>query len=293
MALAEHRHFGRAAAACLITQSALSASLKELESLLDAALIERTKRSVMVTPLGADAVARARAILRHVDDLVEAAGRGGAPLSGTLRLGVISTIGPFLLPRVLPAIRRAHPDLALYLREDQTAALLDRLAKGDLDVLLLAYPYDHPKVEHMIFAVDPFLVAMPLDHPLGLREHIDQRALGAETLLLLEDGHCLRDQALAACDLQEADRGGGFQATSLHTLVQMVEGGLGLTLLPKMAVDAGIIRGTRLTVRPLVGSKSRNIGLAWRESSSRAAEFALLAAFFRDELGTPISGAKT
>lgn len=290
VAVAEHRHFGRAARACLVTQSAMSASIKELELLLDACLIERTKRSVMATSLGRDMVARARLILRDVDDLVDAAGGGGEPLSGALRLGVIPTIGPFLLPRALPALRGAHPDLSLYLREDQTAALLDRLARGDLDALLLAFPYGCGKVETMIFADDPFLVAMPLGHPLAARKHVDQRALAGETLLLLEEGHCLRDQALAACDLEDADRAGAFQATSLHTLVQMVDNGLGLTLLPKMAVDAGITRGTRVTVRSLAGSVSREIGLVWRSSSSRGDEFALLGGFFRNELGTPITG---
>ena len=291
VALAEHRHFGRAAAACLVTQSALSASLKALEAVLDASLIERSKRSVMVTPLGRDMVARASLILRHVDDLVDAAG-GVEPLCGELRLGVIPTIGPFLLPRVLPALRDAHPELSLYLREDQTAALLDRLASGDLDAMLLAFPYPCGKVETMIFADDPFLVAMPLGHPLAAHERIDQRALADETLLLLEDGHCLRDQAIAACNLEGAEKAGAFQATSLHTLVQMVDNRLGLTLLPKMAVDAGITRGTRVTVRSLAGSVSREIGLVWRGSSSRGPEFALLGGFFRDELGTPITGVK-
>jgi LysR family hydrogen peroxide-inducible transcriptional activator len=290
VALAEHCHFGRAAAACLVTQSALSASLAALEALLDAALIERTKRSVLVTPLGRDMVARAALILSDVDDLVDAAGSSGEPLKGTLRLGVIPTIGPFLLPRVLPALRDAHPDLALYLREDQTAALLDRLAGGDLDLVLLAFPYGAAKIESMIFADDPFLLALPLGHPLAARDAIDQRALAPETLLLLEEGHCLRDQALGACKRDGAEMAGAFQATSLHTLVQMVDNGLGLTLLPKMAVDAGIIRGTRVTVRSLAGSPSRRIGLAWRATSSRAREFALLGAFFRDELATPVTG---
>jgi LysR family hydrogen peroxide-inducible transcriptional activator len=290
VALVEHRHFGRAAAACLVTQSALSASLKELESVLDTSLIERTKRSVVVTPLGRDLVARARLILSDLDDLVDAAGSGGEPLSGAIRLGVIPTIGPFLLPRVLPTLRDTHPDLALYLREDQTAALLDRLAGGDLDVLLLAFPYPPAKIESMIFADDPFLLAMPLGHPLAARDTIDQHSLAQETLLMLEEGHCLRDQTLGACNLEAAEQAGAFQATSLHTLVQMVDNGLGLTLLPKMAVDAGIIRGTRVTVRSLAGSPSRQIGLAWRATSSRTQEFALLGEFFRDELGTPLTG---
>ncbi len=289
VALAEHRHFGRAAQASFVTQSTLSASIKELEALLGATLIERTKRRVLVTPLGAAVAARARAVLRDVEDLVDAVGATGEPLSGPLRLGVIPTIGPFLLPRVLPALRAAHPALALYLREDQTAPLLDRLAAGDLDALLLAFPWRDERVETSVFADDPFWVAFPRDHPFAARESIDQAALAGETLLLLEEGHCLRDHALDACGLDLGVLAGGFQATSLQTLVQMVDNGLGLTLLPKMAVDGGIVRGTRVAVRPLADAAvARRIGLAWRRSSYRVADFTLLGGFFRDELATPL-----
>ncbi len=289
VAVADRRHFGRAAQACFVTQSTLSASIKELETVLGATLIERTKRSVMVTPLGREVVARARAVLREVEDLVDAVGAAGEPLSGPLRLGVIPTIGPFLLPRVLPALREAHPALRLYLREEQTAPLLERLAAGDLDVLLLAFPYRSGKVATFIFADDPFWVAFPREHAFAGRERIEPADLAGETLLLLEEGHCLRDHALNVCELDGAERAGEFQATSLATLVQMVDNGLGLTLLPKMAIDAGITRGTKLAVRPLAAEAvSRQIGLAWRKSSSREREFTLLGGFFRDELATPI-----
>ena len=289
VALAEHRHFGRAAQASFITQSTLSASIKQLEDLLGATLVERTKRRVLVTPLGAAVATRARAVLRDVEDLVDAVGATGEPLSGALRLGVIPTIGPFLLPRVLPALRAAHPALALYLREDQTAALLDRLAAGDLDAVLLAFPWRDGRVETRVFADDPFWVAFPRDHRFAAREHIDQAALAGETLLLLEEGHCLRDHALDACGLDAGALAGGFRATSLATLVQMVDNGLGLTLLPKMAVDAGVVRGTRVAVRPLAGAAAaRRIGLAWRRSSYRVADFTRLGDFFRDELATPL-----
>ncbi len=290
VAVAERRHFGRAAEACFVTQSTLSASIKELETLLGASLIERTKRSVMPTPLGRDIVARARAILRDLGDLVEAAGGSGEPLAGPLRLGVIPTIGPYLLPRALPALRAAYPALRLYLREEQTAPLLERLAAGDLDVLLLAFPYRSGKVATFVFADDPFWVAFPRDHAFSERERIEPADLAGETLLLLEEGHCLRDHALSVCERDGAERAGEFQATSLATLVQMVDNGLGLTLLPKMAIDAGATRGTGLAVRPLAAEAvSRQIGLAWRKSSSRAPEFALLGGFFRDELATPLA----
>lgn len=293
-AVADHCHFGRAAQACFVTQSTLSASIKDLETLLGAVLIERTRRSVMLTPLGHDVVARARAVLRDVGDLVDAASGSGEPLAGPLRLGVIPTIGPFLLPRVLPALRASHPALRLYLREERTAALLERLAAGDLDLLLLAFPYRSDKVETFIFADDPFWVAFPRGHRFREREQVGRAELGGENLLLLEEGHCLRDHALSACDLEGAERSDEFQATSLQTLVQMVDNGLGLTLLPKMAVDAGITRGTKVSVRPLAArTASRQIGLAWRKSSSRAQEFALLGGYFRDELATPIAPSRT
>ena len=288
-AVADQRHFGRAARACFVTQSTLSASIKTLEAALGAVLVERTKRSVMMTPLGEDVVARARAILAEVDDLVDLVGASGEPLSGSLRLGVIPTIGPYLLPRVLPALREAHPDLRLYLREDRTGALLERLAAGDLDALLLAFPTPVRRVAAFVFADDPFWVAFPREHPLARCERVAPADLDEEPLLLLEEGHCLRGHALAACDPGGRREASGFQATSLATLVQMVDNGLGLTLLPKMAVDAGITRGTRLAVRPLADpAGGRKIGLAWRDSSARGEEFTLLATFFRDELATPL-----
>jgi LysR family hydrogen peroxide-inducible transcriptional activator len=289
VALAGHGHFGRAAEACFVTQSTLSASIKALETVLGGTLFERTKRSVVITPLGATVLAHARTVLREAEDLIDAVGAAGEPLNGPLRLGVIPTISPFLLPRVSPTLRAAHPDLELYLREDQTAPLLERLAAGDLDALLLAFPYNDNRVETLIFADDPFWLAMPAGHSTAEHEHIAAAELSGETLLLLEEGHCLRDHVLGNGEIDAVNRVGAFQATSLQTLVQMVANGLGLTLLPKMAVDAGITRGTSVVTRPLAGrAVGRQIGLAWRRTSSRAADFTLLASFFRDELATPL-----
>lgn len=290
VAVAEYGHFGRAAESCFVTQSTLSASIKELESVLGSILIERTKRSVKMNPLGEKVATRACQVLREVEDIVDLVAAAGEPLAGDLRLGVIPTVGPYLVPRVMPMLRDAYPSLRLYLREDQTSRLLERLAAGDLDVVLLALPYRTEGMETLVIADDLFFVACPGGHPFEELERVTPGDLIGEDLLLLEEGHCLRDHALSACHLEPGHgRKDEFQATSLHTLVQMVDSGLGLTLLPKMAIDAGVLQGTRIVVRPLIGpDASRRIGLAWRRSSSRAQEFALLGDLFKDELGTPV-----
>lgn len=275
VALAEHRHFGRAAEACFATQSTLSAGLQELETLLGVTLVERTKRRVMPTPLGEEVVARARVVLRGAEEISELAQASRLPLSAALRLGVIPTIGPYLLPQTLPRLRRAYPSLRLYLREDQTARLLERLAGGDLDLVLLALPYA-AEVETLALFDDPFLLACPPDHPLAARQAVSGADLEDSGLLLLEEGHCLSQHALAACHLPAPARGEGMLATSLGTLVQMVANGLGVTLLPRMAVAGGVLAGTDLVTRPLADAASRTVGLAWRPSSPRKDEFRLL-----------------
>ncbi len=286
VAIADHGHFNAAAEATLVTQSTVSASIKELEALLGATLLERTKRTVRLTALGEEVTTRARAILRDAGDLVDLAEAAGEPLTGALRLGVIPTIAPFLLPRVLPAVRRAFPELKLYLREDKSANLVESLTGGDLDLLVLAFPFPTPQLETHIFAEDPFWLAAPRGHRLGQKERISARDLKTENLLLLEEGNCLRDHILAAGAAVSAS---DYEVTSLHTMIQMADNGLGLTILPKMAIDAGLVRGTRLEVRPLDGRHaSRTIGFAWRKSSPRTADFALLSDFFRDELATPL-----
>ncbi|MBF0394439.1 MAG: hydrogen peroxide-inducible genes activator [Alphaproteobacteria bacterium] len=274
VALADHRHFGKAAESCFATQSTLSAGLQELETLLGAILVERTKRRVMPTPLGEEVVARARALLRGAEDLVEAVEMARQPLTGALRLGIIPTIAPYLLPGVLPGLRAAHPRLRLMLREDLTMRLLDGLGGGALDAVLIALPWPAEGLETLELAEDPFLFACAPDHPLAAKDSVTSADLAATELLLLEDGHCLREHALSACRLPSA--AGRAMGTSLNTLVQMVANGLGVTLLPKLAVDGGVLRGTDLVTRPLAEPASRRIGLAWRRSSPRAAEFALL-----------------
>jgi len=294
IAVATHGHFGRAAQACFLTQSSLSASIKELETILGETLIERTRRTVMMTPLGLETVKRARDVLRDVEDIAELVSAAGAPLSGSLRMGVIPTIAPFLLPRVLPTLRQDFPELKLYLSEKQSAPLLDDLAAGELDLLLLAFPYPTEKLKTLVFADDPFWVAYPKGRLPAHKERLSGHDLKGETLLLLGAGNCLRDHALSACGLVAQHHKAEFQATSLHTLVQMVDNGLGVTLLPKMAIDAGIARSTGVQLRPIEGSGlGRQIGLTWRASSPRAEEFTMLANFFRDELATPLSPRRT
>jgi LysR family hydrogen peroxide-inducible transcriptional activator len=281
VALAESRHFGRAALTCAVTQSTLSAGLLALERQLNCHILDRAAgRHVVFTPLGLELVERARTALTSLEAVTEAATASREPMAGPLRLGVIPTVGPFLLPTLMPALRAAFPRLRLYLREDTTANLVDRLTANRLDLLLLATPCDCGGAETVPVARDAFVIAVPPNHRLAAEEQITISALAAERLLLLEDGHCLRDQALAVCGLLAGDRGDqdGFAATSLHTLVQMVASGLGVTLLPKLAVAAGITEGTNLVLRPLAGAGAwRTLGLAWRPNAPRSADYRALA----------------
>ncbi|WP_051341068.1 hydrogen peroxide-inducible genes activator [Azospirillum halopraeferens] len=285
VAVVDRCHFGRAAEACHVSQSTLSAGIQELEELLGTPLLERTKRSVMPTPLGREIAARARDLLKAAEDLVDIARATEDPMAGPLHLGVIPTIGPFLVPRLMPALRDAFPDLKLFLREDQTARLLDRLDSGELDAALLALPYPSGDVESVDIAVDRFWVVCPPGHRLCRKPAADPADVAVDDLLLLEDGHCLRDHALAACDLEAGRRNSAFQGTSLHTLVQMVANGLGVTLLPQMALDTGILRGLDLAVRPLSGARPyRRIGLVWRRTSGRKETFRRLADALKAEM---------
>lgn len=277
-ALHDHGHFGRAADACHVTQSTLSASIKELECVLQVTLVDRSKRRVVLTPVGVETVERARRIVKEVEDLVNFTTASRDPLSGTLRMGTIPTVGPFLLPRVLPSLREAYNNLKLYLVEDLTDRLIDSLHRGELDVVLLALPYDCGAVETVILFEDPFVVGLPRTHALAEEGPVKLQRLWCEDLLLLKDGHCLRDHALKACRLADRRQTQGFEATSLATLVQMVDNGLGTTLLPTLAVDAGLLRGTNIVARPLLSDESaRKIGLIWRRGTGRREEFRLLA----------------
>ena len=261
-----------------MTQSTLSASIEELEGVLETALVDRSERRVVFTPIGIETVERARKIVKEAEDLVGFTTASREPLSGMLRMGTIPTIGPFLLPRVLPSLREAYSRLRLYLVEDLTERLIQSLHRGELDVVLLALPYDCGAVETVTLFEDPFVVGLPREHLLAKEARVKPERLWHEDLLLLKDGHCLRDRALAVCRLADRRLTEGFEATSLPTLVQMVDNGLGTTLLPRLAVDAGLLQGTNLVTRPLLShDMARKIGLVWRRGTGRRNEFRLLA----------------
>ncbi len=286
--LNEHKSFNAAAEAAFVSQPALSSGIAELEKILGARLVDRSRGQVILTAVGEDVLKRSEDILARTEDLVEAARGANRPLSGRFRLGVIPTIAPFLLPKALLDLRRDFPQLRLFLREDQTARLIAALKAGALDAAVIALPYDLAGLDHAFVARDEIVAATPCDHPLARQVRIAPEDLKDEELILLEDGHCLRDHALAACTWSSAsgaaeslatyNSGGGFAATSLNTLVQMVGSGLGVSLLPAMAVDSGLVRDGEVTVRPLKSDRAfRDIVVVWRAGSSRAPEAKLLA----------------
>ncbi|HET6492906.1 MAG TPA: hydrogen peroxide-inducible genes activator [Burkholderiales bacterium] len=275
-ALAERRNFRQAAEACFVTQSTLSAGIKELEATLGTQLVERTTRATRLTAAGEEVVARARAIIAATEDLARFAKGVREPFSGPLRLGVIPTIAPFLLPAVLPALRKRYPALKLFLREDLTANLLERLRSATLDLALIALPYDTGELEVQPLFKDVFWYVAREDDPLAAAKTIAVRQLKPETVLLLEEGHCLRDHAIQACGRREASA--MLEATSLTTLLQMVEGGMGVTLLPEMTLRSGILNGTGLVARPFATEvPSRTIALAMRREGSFRREARLFA----------------
>ena len=278
VALHEHNHFGRAAEASFVSQSTLSAGIRELETLLGVTLVERSRRVVRFTPLGEQVVAKAHRLLREAEELSDLVQASGKPLSGELRMSVIPTIAPFMLPKILPRLRKERPQLKLLLREETSGDAVESLHHGRADCVLLALPFATGEVESETIAQDELLVAFPKDDPRDPPEIVSPASIDEGRLLLLEDGHCLRDHALAACNRPELRDNATMIGTSLHTLVQMVDNGLGLTMLPKMAVDAGILRDTQIAARPLKGSAtSREIALIWRRNSPREEEFRLLA----------------
>ncbi|KAB7648602.1 hydrogen peroxide-inducible genes activator [Polymorphobacter fuscus] len=275
-ALHIHAHFGRAADACFVTQSTLSAGLRELESLLGVQLVERNRRVVRFTPLGEQVVTKAYDVLREADALTGLTKASGEPLVGELRLGVIPTIAPYLLPRVLPRVRAEFPDLKLYLREDMSGPACEALSRGTLDAVLLALPWDCGTVEQMPLFDDPFYLVFHSGDMIDPPPQVAPGAIDDTSLLMLEDGHCLKDQGLAACGRPELRADPAHRGTSLVTLVQMVAGRLGQTLIPGLAIDAGLIAGTGLVARPLAGGAARTVALVWRIASPRAGEFRLL-----------------
>ena len=278
VALHDSGHFGRAAEACFVTQSTLSAGIRELETLIGVVLVERTRRVVRFTPLGDRIVEKARRVLREADELGDLARAAGRPLSGEMRMSVIPTIAPFLLPRILPRLRRDYPDLKLYLREETSGQACESLHHGRVDCVLLALPYACGDVETLTLFDDRLFVAFPEGEMQPCSGSIHPDDIDETRLLLLEDGHCLKDHALAACNRPELRAEAAMLGTSLHTMVQMVDNGLGTTMLPEMAVEAGILEHTSVTARPLESANaSRHIALVWRKASPRERDFRLLA----------------
>jgi LysR family hydrogen peroxide-inducible transcriptional activator len=269
-AVADTRHFGRAAARCFVSQPTLSAQLKKLEEYLGVQLIERQPNNVCLTEAGAQIVARARRILEASDEVVALARTHRDPLAGRLRLALLPTIGPYLLPRVSQALRRALPRLELQLYEYQTAPMLEKLNAGELDLGILALPVDLDGLEARELFAEPFTVALPERHPLAKRERLQVADLEGESLLLLEEGHCLRDQALEVCSRIRAGEPQDFRATSLETLRQMVATGAGVTLLPELATKGAYGAARGVVVLPFSKpAPVRHVGAVWRRTTAR------------------------
>jgi LysR family hydrogen peroxide-inducible transcriptional activator len=281
VALEQREHFGKAAQACFVSPSAFSVAIRDLETLLGVQLVDRTNRQVTITAIGREVATQARLCLRDIEDLVELAAQRRAPLEGPLKLGVIPTIAPFLLPKLLPRVRKEHPALRLYIREGKTEQIYQDLMNGRLDLILIALPYALRNVQLMPLFRDRFLLACRRNTRLVDPEHFTLNRLTAGSVLLLEDGHCLRDHALAACRLRNLDTVNNFAASSLHTLLEMVDSDLGITFVPEMAVGSALLKHTRIQTYPLEKKSYREIGLAWRQSSARSPEFRKLGALIK------------
>ncbi len=269
VALADHKHFGHAAAACFVSQPTLSTQIKKLEDELGVPLVERAPRKVMLTPAGRDAAERARRIVAEVEQMKEAARRSQDPEAGTVRLGIFPTLGPYLLPHVVPRIRQRFPHLELLLVEEKSDVLLARLREGRLDAGILALPLQDDQLHTEFLFEEPFVLAVPEAHPLAQRDSLSLRELAEQQLLLLEDGHCLREQALDVCRISGANEKSEFRATSLETLRQMVAANVGITLLPTLAVKPPVARSDNIHLLGFSDSHpSRRIAMVWRRSSA-------------------------
>lgn len=278
IALHEHQSFSRAADACYVTQSTMSAGLKELETILAATLIERTKRTLRFTALGEKIVSQAHKILRLSDMMVETCQRASKAFSAPIKFGIIPTIAPYLLPNMMSTLKSKIPEAQLYIREDQSKNIVEKLLSADLDLILLALPYPMDHVITHTVGAENFVAAVPKGHPFASLKSIAPERFAQESILMLEEGHCLRDHTLSVCQHIDTNRTKEFQGTSLNTLVHMVDSGLGITMIPEMALGAGILNGTDITAVPLESDMvGREIALAWREGSAREDEFNQLA----------------
>jgi len=283
VSLSEHKHFGRAAEASFVSQPTLSTQIKKLEDELGVALVERTPRKVLLTEVGREIVLRARDVLNEVDQIRAIARRTLDPESGTVRLGIFPTLGPYLLPHVIPRIRERFPRLELLLVEEKTEVVLRQLREGRLDAGVLALPIHDDQLHAEFLFEEPFVLAVPDNHELARRKSLTLDDLSDQSLLLLEDGHCLRDQALEVCQLAGASERSGFRATSLETLRQMVAANVGVTLLPVLAVKPPVARSENVHLMPFRGDvPSRRIAMIWRKSSAMGVFLHDLAAILRD-----------
>ena len=286
VALEHLEHFGKAAEACFVSQSAFSTAIRELETVLQVQLVDRTNKNVTVTHVGRQIAAEARRCLRDLENLVEIARSNQAPLTGDLRVGIIPTIAPFLLPKIVPELRQQFPRLRIYLTEDITQRIYDKLMNGELDLIILALPYVLRSVEVSPLFKDEFYLACREDtqHTRPKRYIFDE--LNPESILLLEDGHCLRDHALSACHLQDVNKISRFTASSILTLVQMVDSDLGISYLPQMVKNSTLLAGTQVKLWELPEKSYREIGFAWRRGSAREAEFRKLGQFIQSLWGS-------
>lgn len=293
VAVADEQHFERAAELCHVSQSTLSAQLKKLEDQLDVMLFDRSQRQAAPTPVGREIIAQARLVLEEARKIQAIALRGLDPMQGVLRVGVIPTLGPYLMPHLLPPIRAAYPKLRLFLREDLTDQLLRQLRGGELDLLLMALPVRHEGLETLALFEEPFRVALPVGHPLAERDRLRESDLEDYGILLLEEGHCLRDQALAICQSPRVIE--EFTASSLETLRQMVAAGIGLTLLPELAIrlDSEMAYRQLIEIRPFAPpAPSRTIGLAWRRQFPRQATIGALVEVVQNHLPSGLNQMK-
>jgi LysR family hydrogen peroxide-inducible transcriptional activator len=281
-ALAEHRHFGRAADHCFVSQSAFSTAIQDLEALLEVQLVDRTNRRVAITPIGREIATLARLCLQDIGTLVEAARSASKPLHGTLRLGIIPTIAPFLLPRVLPAVRRHFPELQLLLTEDLTSELRSQLNDGLLDAAIIALPFDLPGLEQQRLFRDRFMLATHRRTDLVDPQNFHLNRLNAGSVLMLREGHCMRDHALEACRIRDSAALTNFSASSLLTLIEMVDADLGITFLPEMAMGSALLEHTQIELHALNDRQYRDVGIAWRRGSARTKEFKALGKFIAE-----------
>jgi len=289
-ALSNHGHFGKAAKACAVTQPALSMQIQELEAELGVPLVERRPGDVSLTDVGLEVARRAERVLAATRDLTDFARHRGRVLTGRMQLGVIPSIAPYVLPKILPVLQRRYPDLRVELRETQTQMLLQELHRGALDAIMLALPVDDAELESVRLFDDPFLLAVPSTDNRPQNMRVSEQDIDTQRLILLEEGHCLRDQALALC--ATTHRNAALGATSLATVMQMVANGYGITLLPRVAVDVELRDERVKLLRFADPAPGRTVGLAWRRTSPRKADFTALRQLITETLGFADSKAR-